>query len=481
MVLSVAVPPGRDLGAIVARADPSGRLATAVDSYVGVSGATAGQVTLGVDPARFARIAYWPRELSIRSAARLTAGLHPRAAQPIVLKGDALRLTASVASLSIGGEQVYADMTTGASPVTMGTLPRRGPVTLTAPLTGCPCVLQNLALTLSGRQIQSGALRSAVSGSLTISALQVHDHGQWRHVGQGALGSAANWRDPTSAHPAIAASPSGLTWLFANIPGTTDPTLAAANTPALLPAIITAPLFTGDRYSFAGTGFDGRQLRMRPLAVLPGIPGAAGNGVLVDRHYAELAAGEDLSRVGQQVWLAAGALPLIKPRLLASGVRIVSERMAGAVTAKLGRQGPGLASVLFLADAAAAAALAAGAAILGLYVSARRRRYEYAALEASGVSRRSLRAAVLLELAVVLGFGTVTGVATGLAAAILVLRSVPEFVRAPVVPPLSYVPPVGPVAAMLGGAVALLASAAVVASITLIRSVNADELREAPE
>jgi putative ABC transport system permease protein len=46
--------------------------------------------------------------------------------------------------------------------------------------------------------------------------------------------------------------------------------------------------------------------------------------------------------------------------------------------------------------------LSAGAAILGLYTSARRRRYEYAALEASGVRRRTLRAAVLIELAVVL-------------------------------------------------------------------------------
>ena len=51
-VLTVEVPAGQNLGAIVAKADPSGRLATAVDSYDG---------TLAVDPARFARIAYWPR------------------------------------------------------------------------------------------------------------------------------------------------------------------------------------------------------------------------------------------------------------------------------------------------------------------------------------------------------------------------------------------------------------------------------------
>ena len=69
--------------------------------------------------------------------------------------------------------------------------------------------------------------------------------------------------------------------------------------------------------------------------------------------------------------------------------------------------------MLFLADAAAATLLAAGAAILDLYLSARRRRYEYAALSASGVSFRTLRRAVLAELALVLGFGSVIGVVIG--------------------------------------------------------------------
>jgi putative ABC transport system permease protein len=151
-----------------------------------------------------------------------------------------------------------------------------------------------------------------------------------------------------------------------------------------------------------------------------------------------------------------------------------------AVMARLERQGPALASVLFLADAAAAAVLAAVAAILGLYVSARGRRYEYAALEASGIPSRTLRRAVLLELAVVLAFGTLTGAATGLAAARLVLHSVPEFVHQPARPALSYLPQVGPVAAMLGTAVALLVIAALASSFTLIRGVSADQLREAP-
>jgi ABC-type antimicrobial peptide transport system permease subunit len=155
-------------------------------------------------------------------------------------------------------------------------------------------------------------------------------------------------------------------------------------------------------------------------------------------------------------------------------------RSAAAVAADYARQGPALASVLFLADAAAAALLAAGAAVLGLHLSARRRRYEYAALSASGVPRRTLRRAVLTEMGLVLGFGTVIGVATGLLAAVLALRTVPEFVVTPAVPPLSYVPPATPLVILLGSAVALLAVVAVTSSILLIRGVSLDQLRETP-
>ena len=142
----------------------------------------------------------------------------------------------------------------------------------------------------------------------------------------------------------------------------------------------------------------------------------------------------------EQVWVTAGARQLIEARLAAAHVRVLSVQEAGAVAARLGRQGPGLASVLFLADAAAAAVLAVAGAILGLYLSARRRRYEYAALVASGVARRTLRRALLAEQVAVLGFGAVVGIAAGLVAAAVVLPNVPEFIG-PVATPLSYTPP----------------------------------------
>jgi putative ABC transport system permease protein len=487
-VLTVSVPAGRDLSAIVTKADPSGRLATAVYTYIGLSGGTGGEYTIGVDPGRFAKIAAWPAPLSASQVAALTARLSPHAAAPIVLTGDALRVSVNVSSMSTAGEQLYANVTTGATPVPLGTLPDRGSATFTAPLTACPCTLQSLALNLPGGLLEYGHARAQLSGTLTIAALEIRQHGHWVPAAPSSgLDAAANWRDETAGEQAqpgasssISGGPQGLTWTIHGIPSSTDPTLGSADVPAQLPAIVADRLGTGGGPQFTGNGLDGAPVRMQALAALPWIPGAPTNGLIVDSRYAEIEAGYNLTETTQQVWLAAGALPVIGPRLLATGVKILSQNSAAVAVARLNRQGPALASALFLADATAAALLAAGAAILGLYVSARRRRYEYAALEASGIRRRTLGNALLIELAVVLGFGVVVGAASGLITASFVLRSVPEFTSMPTAPSLTYAPSPGPVAALLGAAAALVIIAVVLASVTLIRGVRADLLRETP-
>jgi len=200
---------------------------------------------------------------------------------------------------------------------------------------------------------------------------------------------------------------------------------------------------------------------------------------VVDGTYAERAAGGTPGYATQQVWLAPGALDRVRPALLAAGVRITSVASAAALQAQLIRQGPALATVLFLADALAAAVLAAGAAVASLYASGRRRRYEYAALIASRVSRGSVRASLLTEQAIVLGFGAVIGIASGLLATLLAVRNVPEFVSPPPAPPLSYLPSATALAILLGGALLAGAAAAIIASLLLVRSVQPDLLREA--
>ncbi len=471
-VLTVSLPAGQSLGTIVDRIDPSGRLATAVDNYQG---------TIAIDPGRFAGIAYWPAR---SSPSRLTAMLRPPFAPPIVLSGPAFRVTVDVGSMSIPHAQLYVNIT-GASPVLLGTLPSHGLTTFTAPLTACPCALQSLTLALAAQHGSNDVAGSQLNGKLTIVAIDIRSHGQWVPAGSShRLSSAGLWVDQTidAGRPAvITASSRGLTWTIRNDPSNTTPVLALVNVPDPLPAMVTSEAVPQPPNVFNGFGLNGSDLRMKAAAGLPWVPGAPENGVIIDRQYAELAAGYNLTIANQQVWLAAGALPIIRPKLMAAHVQIVSSSSADSAAAVLERQGPALASVLFLADAAAAALLSAGAAILGLYTSARRRRYEYAALEASGVRRRTLRAAVLMELAVVLGFGTLVGAVTGLIAARLVLSSVPEFTSPPAEPTLSFAPPVGPVAALLAVAAGVLVLAALLASRTLIKGVSADLLRETAE
>jgi hypothetical protein len=220
---------------------------------------------------------------------------------------------------------------------------------------------------------------------------------------------------------------------------------------------------------------------VRPVALAAAVPGAPAVGIVVDRTFAQRAAYfTNDSLVAEQVWVAPGSLAGMRAKLAAAGVKIDGVATAADAEAVLMRQGPALASVLFLASAVAAALLAAGAAVLGLYQVGRRRSYEYAALVAGRVPRRSLRASVLIEQAVVLGFGVVAGVAAGIASAVLVLRSLPEFLAPPAAPSLLFVPPATQVLIPLAVTVVLLAVAVTVVTVMLIRSARPELLREAP-
>ena len=183
-MLNVVTPAGQDLGSVVGKADPGGRMAVAVDVYSSVSSGTTGSgtATLGVDPQRFARIANWRSSYAAQPLRTLMARIDPPApTRPVVLNGDAFRVKVRVRVLSLPGLQFTADVTTGASPVSLGTLPGRGTVTRTGPLVGCPCVLQDLTLSPTGSQL-AHQLRGPIQGYLTLISLQEHNGGRWQAV-----------------------------------------------------------------------------------------------------------------------------------------------------------------------------------------------------------------------------------------------------------------------------------------------------------
>ena len=199
-VLTVGVPPGRNLGAIVDRADPEGRRAVAVDRYTSTSSGTAGLTVLAVDPQRFARVAAWRPGYASEPISELARQLAPPAPAAVVLRGSAVRVTVNVHGLSPAGSLLSADVTTGASPVSLGALPAHGPVTLTGSLTGCPCVLQDLDLSPPPQ-----ALQSPVTGSVTITGVQVHGNSGWVPASAGLLSAAGRWRPGHVRRPARSA------------------------------------------------------------------------------------------------------------------------------------------------------------------------------------------------------------------------------------------------------------------------------------
>ncbi|HEY2279493.1 MAG TPA: FtsX-like permease family protein [Streptosporangiaceae bacterium] len=479
-VLSVNVSAGQNLSTLVARADPSGHQAAAVDTYTSSASGSAGLTVLAVDPQRFAQVATWTPRSGQPSLKQLATQLAPPAPAPVVLSGSQMRITFQADKVTPAGATLAADVTTGSSPVDLGTVPANGSATLTGPLTGCPCVLQDLDL---GAPAASLGETAPVAGTITITAIQEYQGGKWVNAGpRSMLANADSWRAGHSDAPPdlIQAEDGGITWSFTSRPAQ-DAILTSVNRPYPLPAIVSSALLSGGQTQVTGVGLDGKSLGLHVIAGAVAVPSAPANGQIVDRTYAELAAGLAPAATNEeQVWLAGGDQHAIEDRLQAAGVSIAGSSTTAAAAAAFARQGPALSSVLFLADAAAATLLAAGAAILDLYLSARRRRYEYAALSASGVPFRTLRRAVRTELALLLGFGIVVGVVVGAIAALVTLRSVPEFINAPPAAVLSYVPPVLPLVVMLVAAVAVLTIAAAVASSTLIRGVSLDQLRETP-
>jgi len=484
-VLSVTPPAGHDLASIVDRIDPGGRQATAVDEYTNLSGSGAGQVLLGVNPQRFARIASWrPNWAGGRPLRSLTNALDPAAPAPVVLRGSQVRVSFDATGVKPAGSTLILDVyeqgvgAVGQTPLYVG--PANGSRSVTAQLTGCPCVVADLTVSVPP---PSGAVinPAQVTGSVTIASIDVRTgRGPWAPAGAG-LTTPGRWRSGGTGGTVgsvLRAGPAGLVWPLRSPPGQT-PRAVAVDRPYPLPAIVAHGAVPAGSRPVQVDGLDGSPLLVRAASTAAAIPGAPANGIVVDRTYAERAAGGTPAYASQQVWLAPGALARVRPALLAAGVRISGAVSASSARARLIRQGPALATVLFLADAAAAAALAAGAAISGLYASGRRRRHEYAALLASRVPRRSIRASLLAEQAIVLGFGVVIGLAAGVVATLLAVRSVPEFISQPQAPPLDYLPPAADLALLVGGALIVLVLAAVMASVLLVRSVQPDVLREA--
>jgi hypothetical protein len=121
--------------------------------------------------------------------------------------------------------------------------------------------------------------------------------------------------------------------------------------------------------------------------------------------------------------------------------------------------------------------LAVTAVLLTAYIGASARRYELAALRATGVRPAVLRRGLLREYAHLLGLPFAVGLAVGVAGALLMLPGIPLVTVGTATGDISYVPGVGalPVAV---AATLIGFGFAVAAVLRQVRRATPDQLRE---
>ena len=143
--------------------------------------------------------------------------------------------------------------------------------------------------------------------------------------------------------------------------------------------------------------------------------------------------------------------------------------------------GPAFADSFFLVSALAATVLAIGATAVGRMVSVRRRAYELAALEAIGVSARTLRRTAAAEQGIVFGVGLLIGLAAGLVGSWLALPSTPVFVDTSSGPPLVLGPPWALLVALAIGLVLVFGLVSVATARLVERVATPSQLRGAQQ
>ncbi|NRQ38898.1 hypothetical protein HII36_44820 [Nonomuraea sp. NN258] len=450
--------------AAVAAADPGGRAAVPVIKVPGPP-----VQMIAADTSRLAHVAYWSADLAGgKSLAAAAAQLPGPAAPRVWLRGERLRVTLEhertpkgwttrlFAVLRVGGEPRPIQLPLGVLNGTGGVLEWNLPPACRQD----PCELR--ALRGETAPVEAVGTEAATPYVLaSVKRLSLRENGRWTDV------SEVRWR--VDEDPDL---PNG-TFVIAKVGNQTLRT--DTYTPAL-PAIA-----VGDVGKLVVPGLDNSATAgVTTTTAAAAAPGLSAMGVLVDLEQADRRAYGVHDDAVFQVWTDAADPAALERALRAQGVRVMSRQHVDELADSYAAQGPGLALMLLLASALAAAVLALGRTVLALYAAARRRAYELAALEAAGAGVPALRVALLLEQVITVVAGTLAGLLAGLLAAEAALGRIPRFAEPPVTPPLPNEVTAAPIALVIGVALLVSLLAAVVVSEILLRGIKVERLREAP-
>jgi putative ABC transport system permease protein len=487
---------GGDVLSAVRRLDPDGSQAMPVASVQSsVFGATsADQQTssgpsrdaftlLAVDQTRLARNAFWRADFARLGLSGLAATISGGVRRQVPVRGRQLRLRLSSSVACCGPVAVEADIVgpdQHAFVVRLGTV-RPGLSQPAAPIPQCvkaTCTIRRLAFSRAG----TGAYPVVMDVSLL--GIDARDAAGWHPlpgVVDPALWVGFDDRDPPASEPVVHVQRQAAALrMTATVPLGVLEFGVANSQPAAVPVVATsayAPAEGTPAYLVSVPTGAPLAVQVRGLATV--LPAAGDHGMLVplDALSATRAVTDDGILVNQ-VWLGPKATANFPQRLAKAGVSVIKVTSIAGTSRQLAREGPSLAVSFLLAGAVAAAVLAVGAAIVTMYLVARRRAFELAALRALGFPWPKVFAAAITEQLVVALFAVLLGVALGVVGARLGLPGIPEFADASTVPPLLI--PLDPARILAVAVLLTLALGAGIAGggLLLLRTASPARLRE---
>ncbi len=470
-----------DLRTAVDRADPGGH--SMAVAYTNVDGLPP---LIAVDTARFASVGAWVPGNSSAPLPSVLRRIGARAA-PVIVTGTRLRLHVDLirhprqpVHLAVNfTEPNHNQAVRTVAPVVPGT----GSYDISLP-SACTsgCRVAALALTANTPENASGTQVSEIDAVIGAS---VRADGGWRPVVS--FGDHTRWRGDGKGPAAIGTAGASLSLDVRQFSGSpTWPSAVSAAIPTALPAVVAsaqAALYQGDQIQrVEAVGLDGQALFVDGVIRAVTLPQVDRKGVMVDFGTALAAMDNPAATTTQyQVWLSPSAPSDMAARLARQHVYVQRTIHSAAYRPALDDSGPAFADSLFLLSALAATVLAIGATAVGRVLSIRRRGYELAALEAVGVSPRTLRRATVAEQGSVFGIGLLVGLAAGLVGSRLALPSTPVFVDTSVGPPLVLGLPWALLAALTMGMVVVFVVVSIAIARVVERAATPSQLRGAQQ
>ena len=471
-----------DLRTAVDRADPGGHSMAVAYTQVNQL-----PPLIAVDTARFASVGAWVPRNSSDSLPSVLHRLAGGRAAPVTVTGTRLHLNIDlirhprqpvhlVVSFT---EANHTQAVRTVAPVAAGS----GSYDVSLP-SACArgCRVAALDLTANTPDNVYGAPGSEIDAVIGAS---VQSGGRWRPVMS--FGDDARWRGDGKGPAAIGTAGASLSLdVRQSSAEAAWPSVVSAAIPTTLPAVIAsaqAALYTGNSiHSVAAVGLDEQVVSVDGVIRSVTLPQVDRNGIMVDFGTALAAMANPAATTTQyQVWLSSSAPSDMAARLARQHVYVTHTIHSSTNRPALDDSGPAFADSLFLLSALAAIVLAVGATAVGRVLSVRRRAYELAALEAVGVSPRTLRRATAAEQGSIFGIGLLVGMAAGLVGSRLALPSTPVFVDTSTGPPLVLGLPWARLAALAIGLVVVFLAVSVAIARLVERAATPSQLRGAQQ